>query len=331
MRTLTLIFVMAAAVVAAHAAEISPSEFKARRAELTRRFPDGIVLLHARADFYGWDAFTFREDRSFYYFFGGGTPISSILALDGTSRETWLFVPTKLSGYADVISRPTPGAETAARFGIEHVAPWEEFVPWIERRLASNPSPVLYVDDTSNWWGVRKYGRDIPESNPPGLDPIVDAQLLWRLSLERRWPGAKVKSASSVIDEMRSIKSPAEIEQMRAAGKATVGAWFRGALAIGNGDSPSQVKPEVVRGCIIMALKARRFGQRWKNRRTESWLCWISAAIWTTTKRTPAAWCRLQAIFLPSKRKPGSSLSRPIVLDLRQFTTAPAGLMYSKQ
>jgi Xaa-Pro aminopeptidase len=49
---------------------------------------------------------------------------------------------------------------------------------------------------------------------------------------------------------MRSIKSPAEIERMRAAGKATVGAWFRGSIAIGHGESPGQVQAEVVRGCI---------------------------------------------------------------------------------
>ena len=250
MKMLRLIFAFTMAGVAIHAADVAPAEFKARRAELIRRFPDGIVLLHARADFYGWDTFSFREDRSFYYF-SGGRYLSSILALDGLSRETWLFVPTKLSATANEwYPLPALGADSPARLGIEHVAPWEEFVPWIERRLASNPSPVLYVDDTSNWWGGPTIGRDIAGSNPPGLDPIVDAQLLWRLALERRWPGAKVKSASPAITEMRSIKSAAEIERMRAAGKATVGAWIRGAIAIARGDSPSQVKPEVIRGCI---------------------------------------------------------------------------------
>ena len=147
--------------------DVAPSEFKARRAELMKRFPDGIVLLHARAESFRWDSWAFHEDPSFYYFFGGGGYINSILALDGTSRETWLFVPTKLSGIADNTTRPTPGADSAARLGIEHVSPWEEFVPWIERRLASNPPPVLYVDDTNDWWGKRGVGRDIPESNPP--------------------------------------------------------------------------------------------------------------------------------------------------------------------
>ena len=121
-------------------------------------------------------------------------------------------------------------------------------MPWVERRLASNPVPVLYVDDTFDWWGKGRYGRS--ESNPPGLDPIVDAQLLWRLALERRWPNARLKSASNAIEEMRALKSPAEIERMRAVGKATVGAWLRGSIAVGNGDSPSQVQTEMVRGCI---------------------------------------------------------------------------------
>jgi Xaa-Pro aminopeptidase len=254
------IFAFMAAGLVIHADDVAPAEFQARRAELIRRYPDGIVLLHARADFYGWDTFNFREDASFYYFLGGGEYISSILAMDGTSRETWLFVPTKLSAFADRwMPRPTPGADSAARLGIEHVRPWEDFAPWIERRLASSPAPVLYVDDTKNWWGKRKYGRDIPESNPPGLDPIVDAQRLWRLSLERRWPAATVKSASTVIEEMRSIKSAAEIERMRAAGKATVGAWLRGSMAIGHGDGPRQVQAEVVRGCVDNGAQSPSF------------------------------------------------------------------------
>lgn len=111
-----LIFVFAVAVVAIHAADVSRTEFKARRTELMSRFPDGIVLLHARAASVPWDTFAFREEPSFYYFLGEGTYTSSILALDGTSRETWLFIPTK---YVHV----APGAESAARLGIEHVAP----------------------------------------------------------------------------------------------------------------------------------------------------------------------------------------------------------------
>ena len=173
-----LIFAFVATLVAAHGADVSLSEFKARRAELMRRLPNGIVLLHARSDFMSqtaWYQHTFHEDPSFYYFFGGGTSLSSILAVDGTNRETWLFAPTKLFGGA--VPGPVPGADLAGQLGIEHAAPWEEFVPWIERRLASNPPPTLYVDDTDSWWGQRRLGRDIPESNPPGLDPIVDSKV----------------------------------------------------------------------------------------------------------------------------------------------------------
>jgi hypothetical protein len=48
-----------------HRVEAPPSEFKARRAELTKRFPDGIVLLHARAELFRWDSWVFREDAPF--------------------------------------------------------------------------------------------------------------------------------------------------------------------------------------------------------------------------------------------------------------------------
>ncbi len=62
-----------------------------------------------------------------------------------------------------------------------------------------------------------------------------------------------------VIEEMRSVKSPAEIERMRAVSKATVGAWLRGSMAVGNGDNPSQVKTELVRGCIDNGAQSPSF------------------------------------------------------------------------
>ena len=66
MTRLRLIFVFAAAVAAIRAADIAPAEFKARRAELIRRFPEGIALLHARAESFRWDSWAFHEDPSFY-------------------------------------------------------------------------------------------------------------------------------------------------------------------------------------------------------------------------------------------------------------------------
>jgi hypothetical protein len=122
------IFTLAAAtILPTHAADILLSEFKVRRAELMGRLPDGIVLLHARADFASQNAtyqYANHQDPSFYYFSGNGMTLSSILAVDGISRETWLFASSKLSGYAGLIPLPPPGAATAASFGIDHAVAW---------------------------------------------------------------------------------------------------------------------------------------------------------------------------------------------------------------
>jgi Xaa-Pro aminopeptidase len=234
--TSTLVAVVAPPVFAA---DVSAAEFKARRTELMARLPDGIVLLHARGDIASQDAWyqhAWHQDPSFYYFAGDDVSVSSILAIDGMSKEVWLFTPPKKFGNAFPPMDAIMAA--AAKHSADHTAAWAEFVPWVERRLASNPIPVLYVDDTDSWWSLRLYGRAITDSNPPGLDPIEDTKLLWRRSLERRWPRATLKSASPVIQEMRLVKSPAEIELMRAAGRASVSAWFRGAHAVASGESP---------------------------------------------------------------------------------------------
>ena len=36
----------------------------------------------------------FRQDPAFYYFTGLANTVGAILAIDGRSRESWLFLPT---------------------------------------------------------------------------------------------------------------------------------------------------------------------------------------------------------------------------------------------
>src|SRR5215472_15024297 len=65
-----------------------------RRQRAAAAFPDGILLLHAnsRLDIAG-DGY--RQDPYFYYLTGQENEVGALLAIEGKSGETWLFLPSQ--------------------------------------------------------------------------------------------------------------------------------------------------------------------------------------------------------------------------------------------
>ena len=212
-----------------------------------KRLPDGLLLLHARSILKTEDQNGFRQDADFYYFTGLENAVGAILAIDAPAQESWLFVPSKLSGLADMMKQAfiKPGAEAQAQLKIEHVVRWEEFASYVDRRLAANPGLIIYTDDGSfsNVW-LRH------ESNPPGLAPIENPFRLWRRAIEERWPKATLKSGSPAIVEMRRLKSEAEIAVMRRVASVSARALRAGLGALRPERSQREVEAEIVRECI---------------------------------------------------------------------------------
>src|SRR5215472_12756788 len=67
-----------------------PAEGRQRAAAA---FRDGIVLLHASSRL-GLVGDGFRQDPYFYYFTGLENTVGAVLAIDGKSGESWLFLPS---------------------------------------------------------------------------------------------------------------------------------------------------------------------------------------------------------------------------------------------
>lgn len=212
-----------------------------------KRLPGGLLLLHARSALKTADQSGFHQDASFYYFTGLENAMSAILVVDAPAQESWLFVPSKLGGLADAMRQPfvRAGAEAEAQLKIEHVVGWEEFAPYMERRMAADPKLIIYCDEggfSNLWLGY--------ESNPPGLAVVENPFRLWRRTIEERWPKATVKSASQAIIEMRAIKSEAEIEVMRRVARSSAAALRAGLGALRPDRFQREVEAEIVRECI---------------------------------------------------------------------------------
>src|SRR5215471_20491628 len=71
---------------------IEPSEFQARRHSAMKAVRDGIILLHSVSAPKDWSDAGFKQDSNFFYLTGLENLHDAILVVDGTTKETWLFV-----------------------------------------------------------------------------------------------------------------------------------------------------------------------------------------------------------------------------------------------
>jgi len=226
------------------------SELQARRKAALEKAPDGIILLRSFSGLKHWDESGFHQDSSFYYFTGLANVHAAILVLDGAQKQSWLFVAPRrgsfgsdLHGFDSIVLDPGPPSE--AELKIDHVVLWDQLVPFIESRRKSNPKLVLYADSAG------QTGRMSGESSaPPGLDPMENSHLVWSDVLHRHWADLEVKDAFALLDEVRSLKSAAELVRLREAAAITEKGFWAGVLAIAPGRTQRQVEGKVLDACL---------------------------------------------------------------------------------
>ena len=233
---------------------IEPSEFQGRRQAVMNATPDGITLLHSFSAPKSWRDSGFQQDSNFYYLTGLENLHDAILAVDGASKETWLFVmvPTEkqqrrfdaLSGWESVYLAPDHRTEQA--LGIDHIVSWDEFANFIETRRKANPTIVLYLDQSREG----KMMADV--SNPPGLAPIENPYLLWAEAIKARWPDARILDAAPILQNIRVVKSAAEIALMKQAALYTDAGFHAAMAAI----APGRTNREIEGAAIAGALRA---------------------------------------------------------------------------
>ena len=229
---------------------IDSAEYQARRRAAIQKVPDGIVLLHSVSGLKRWDESGLHQDASFFAFTGLANARGAILALDGTSGQSWLFVmPHSAASNADlrgsdaVSVDPGPSAEAALK--IDHVAGWDTFASFVDSRRQSNPKLVLYLDSAGQTGNM---SGDV--SNPVGIAAIENPHKLWRDAIRQRWTDLEIKDAFPILDEVRWVKSPAELALLRKAASVTAEGFWAGARAIAPGRTQRQVEGEVIRACL---------------------------------------------------------------------------------
>lgn len=229
-----------------------PDAHSLRRFRAANAFPDGILLIHASRNVKDFRESGFHQDLNFLYFAGIDRLTNAVLAINGVTKQSTLFVPTNVTGLPAAVGTALPDTSPAAlqaiqaATGIDHVVEWTTFADFVDQQ----PGARLYVP-----------GPDVPSSltNPPGMrqtgDPLVD----WRDALNERWPDRVIGSADNIINQLRAIKDPTEVQALKSAGSKSVDALMAGIQSIKPGVQQRTGEAAVVAACLSAGAEGVSF------------------------------------------------------------------------
>jgi Xaa-Pro aminopeptidase len=196
----------------------SRSEYADRRERLMDKIPDGVAVIWGALPDHG--GLGYRQNNDFVYFTGVDVP-DAVLILDGTRRESLLFFSIS-ERQADSMGISLELVKDPQGFtGIETVWERDRFAPTLAR-FCSEPGVIytkfkpeeLYRETSNEKFNALQRSMTL---NP--WDGRLTRELQFVRHLKDKFPQAAIKDCSPLIWNLRKIKSPAEIDVMRTAGR----------------------------------------------------------------------------------------------------------------
>jgi len=201
--------------------DFPPQEFAERRASVFDRMgPDGVVVMQGEPTPRGYTRF--RQSNEFYYLTGIEVA-HALVIMDGASRNTTLYLPhrnvSRERGEGHVLS--AEDADLVRELsGIDRVSATEQFAEDLGRLMRRRDLPTLYTQlqpaegiAESRDLGLRHVSDRL--SDPWDGRPSREANFVRLIS--ERYPAFEIASINPILDELRTIKSPREMEMIRKA------------------------------------------------------------------------------------------------------------------
>ena len=194
-------------------------EFQARRERIYRAIgSDAVALLQGAPKERGHALF--RQDNDFYYLCGVEAPHAYLL-LDGRSERTTLYLPHQSAERAEQ-EGVLPSAENAeqvqARTGIDRVQGIEFLAQGVEGARILY-TPLRQGEGPGMSWDTLRRAQQEAVADP--WDGQLDRTRHFVATLRARCPLAEIRDLSPILDELRLIKSEAELALMHEAGRLT--------------------------------------------------------------------------------------------------------------
>ena len=190
------------------------AEFVARRARVFEKIPDGVaVLFAAKSQHY---PVKFRQSPDFYYL-TGIEEAGAVLVLVGPTRGTILFAPRRSEPQ---IRADGPGLWQVEKkeevYGLTRVQPIEEFLSTIQ--FFGQRAKKLYML-TGSQGNVQNAREELDfyeqlENSQSLAGGIIEAKRAIN-AVQQMLPQLTFHALNPILDEMRWVKSPYEIELIR--------------------------------------------------------------------------------------------------------------------
>ncbi len=209
--TLLVILVLAAS---AFAQPFNKDEFVARRAKLFEKISDDVaVIFAAKGQNY---PIKFRQAPDFYYLTGIEEP-GAVLVMSGPSKATFLYVPKRTEPQ---IRAEGPGIWQVEKreevYGLTRVQPIEEFLATF---AFMNPRARKLYMLTGSQGNVQNSREELEyyeslEASQSIFGGLTESKRTIAL-IQQMVPQLTLQPLNPLLDEMRWIKSPYEIELIR--------------------------------------------------------------------------------------------------------------------
>ncbi len=217
---LALVMIMALPAEARfhYQSDFSAEDFQVRRNVIYEAIGDNIAIIQGAEETAG----IYRQSNSFYYLSGLESP-SAYMLLNGSTRETVIFLPHRDIGRervegqvlsfedADLVKKLT---------GVKYVLPLEKMGEELNYYLWRAPHPALYTPHSpdektrqSRDEILSSHGRRI--ADPWDGRPSKAGHFIHLLRL--RYPQFEIRDLSATLDLMRTIKDEKEIGLIRKA------------------------------------------------------------------------------------------------------------------
>jgi Xaa-Pro aminopeptidase len=190
------------------------SEYAARRARLMDRIPDGAAVILGARPLAGYHPFA--QSNDFFYLCGVEAP-DAVLIVDGKRRESLLFMTlTERAARNDGIPVELVRDPVAAT-GLDRVLPADQLTGMLSRLAGQGyvlytpfmPEELARECSTEKWRALQSGMVAHP------WDGRLTREGQFAKLLGERFPAVAIKDCSSKIWDLRTIKSPAEIEVLR--------------------------------------------------------------------------------------------------------------------
>jgi Xaa-Pro aminopeptidase len=169
---------------------------------------------------------TFRQSNELYYLTALEVP-NAYLELDAGTGRSVVYLPHRNEA-AERSGGARLSAEDAeavmALTGVDAVRPLEELPVVLGRRIKRRVSPVVFTPlaPAEGRRGTRD--GDLEAAAEALVDPWASAtsrEAAFAAALRSQFPTLDVRDATPFLDELRSVKTPSEIDLLREAGRLT--------------------------------------------------------------------------------------------------------------